>query len=195
MAHTRDNGERPTGDRDRPTQTHEAATISPVHDGVGRVVNDVTVRRDVSHEREVEDALPIVGRPAPSAMPRGDATILVAEDDASLRRLLTGILSALGYRVLEARSGRDAIAVWTRHQHDIRLLLTDVVMPDGMSGWELARVLVGHNQALKVIYSSGHSADVAAQGVELIDGVNFLGKPYSPQTLAETVHRALGESR
>ena len=97
----------------------------------------------------------------------------------------------LGYRVLEASSGRDAIAVWTQHQQDVRLLLTDLVMPDGMSGLELARLLLGHNPALKVIYSSGYSADVAAQQVPLTEGVNFLSKPYSPQKLAETVHAAL----
>jgi nitrogen-specific signal transduction histidine kinase/CheY-like chemotaxis protein len=143
--------------------------------------------------RAEREPRPTADRPPQSAMPGGENTILLAEDDVALRRLVRTILVDRGYRVLEASSGRDAIVVWTQHQQEVKLLLTDLVMPDGMSGLELARLLQGHNPALKVIYSSGYSADVAAQQVSLAEGVNFLSKPYSPQTLVETVHAALRE--
>ena len=143
--------------------------------------------------------LPRTGGEAPQAsgpaslstLPRGEETVLLVEDDVALRRLVKSILSMLGYRVHEAASGREGLAVWAEHQQEIRLLLTDLVMPDGMSGLELARLLLGHNPALKVIYASGYSADAASLEVPLREGVNFLSKPYSPQKLAETVRRCL----
>ncbi len=161
----------------------------------------VEMRSEIGHGTRVTVCIPrttVAAGPqvmltAAQEMPRGEETILLAEDDAALRRLVRTILSGLGYRVLEASSGRDALGVWTQHQHEIKLLLTDLVMPDGMSGLELAKLLLGHNPRLKVIYSSGYSPDIAAQGVALREGVNFLTKPYSPQTLAETVRARLSE--
>jgi PAS domain S-box-containing protein len=128
-----------------------------------------------------------------SSMPGGEETILLVEDDVALRRLVRSILASLGYRVLEASSGRDALGVWTLHQQEIKLLLTDLVMPDGMSGLELARLLLGHNPELRVIYSSGYSPDIAGHEVALREGTNFLTKPYSPQALAETVRARLSD--
>ena len=160
----------------------------------------VDVRSEVGKGTTVCVCIPKTAAPAwradrvrESSMPGGEETILLVEDDVALRRLVRSILASLGYRVLESSSGRDAVGVWTQHQQEIKLLLTDLVMPDGMSGLELARLLLGHNPKLRVIYSSGYSPDVAGNGVALREGVNFLTKPYSPQVLAETVRARLDD--
>ncbi len=121
----------------------------------------------------------------------GNETILLVEDEQSLRVLVRNVLTRLGYRVLEATTGLTAVEVWKEHRHDIKLLLTDLVMPDGMTGKQLAEVLVHENPNLKVIYTSGYSRDIAGQGFVLQDGVNFLSKPFQAAKLALTVRNSL----
>ena len=121
----------------------------------------------------------------------GNETILLVEDEQSLRVLVRNVLTRLGYRVLEATTGLTAVEVWKEHRHDIKLLLTDLVMPDGMTGKQLAEVLVHENPNLKVIYTSGYSRDIAGQGFPLQDGVNFLSKPFQAAKLGQTVRNSL----
>ena len=121
----------------------------------------------------------------------GNETILLVEDEQSLRVLVRNVLTRLGYRVLEATTGLTAVEVWKEHRNDIKLLLTDLVMPDGMTGKQLAEVLVQENPNLKVIYTSGYSRDIAGQGFTLQDGVNFLSKPFQAAKLAQTVRNSL----
>ncbi len=121
----------------------------------------------------------------------GDETILLVEDEQSLRVLVRNVLTRLGYRVLEATTGLTAVEVWKEHRDDIKLLLTDLVMPDGMTGKQLAEVLVQENPDLKVIYTSGYSRDIAGQGFILQDGVNFLSKPFQAAKLAQAVRNSL----
>jgi CheY-like chemotaxis protein len=131
---------------------------------------------------------------APSAiskLPRGTETILLAEDEPALRTLVRSVLTRLGYRVLEAPSGVRALEVWQENRDDIRLLLTDMVMPDGMSGKELAERLLAANPALKVIYTSGYSPDFAGKNSALREGVDFLAKPFAAPTLATAVRLQL----
>jgi PAS domain S-box-containing protein len=130
--------------------------------------------------------------PAPTmSLPGGGETILLVEDDPSLCAAVRKILSQLGYRILEARTGVSALEVWRQNRDEIRLLLTDMVMPDGMNGKELARQLLKENPQLKVIYASGYSADIAAGDLPLQEGVNFLTKPYETHALAQTVRNCL----
>jgi len=117
----------------------------------------------------------------------GNETILLVEDEQSLRVLVRNVLTRLGYRVLEATTGVTALEVWREHQQDIRLLLTDLVMPDGMTGKALAEQLVAQNAKLKVIYTSGYSREIAGKDFPLQDGVNFLSKPFQAAKLAQTV--------
>ncbi len=124
-------------------------------------------------------------------VPGGRETILVVEDERSLRSLVKNVLVQGGYTVLEAVSGVAALDVWAQHRHDIQLLLTDVVMPDGMSGLDLARRLVRDRPDLRVIYTSGYSAEIAAREIELQEGLNFLSKPYRPPDLLRTVRANL----
>ncbi len=125
---------------------------------------------------------------------RGHETILIVEDEAPLRSLVKNILVRFGYRVIEATSGKEALILWLDHKADVDLLLTDLVMPDGMSGIELARLLLEEKPELKVIYTSGYSAELAAHHADLQPDSAFLPKPYRPQHLAELVRQVLDQN-
>jgi nitrogen fixation negative regulator NifL len=132
--------------------------------------------------------------PALESMRGGDETILLVEDDSSLRISVRNALSRLGYHVLEAHTGFNALEMWHQHRDKIGLLFTDMVMPDGMTGKELAEKLLQLNPKLKVIYTSGYSADVASRDILLDEGVNFLAKPFEAHVLAQTVRACLNKS-
>ena len=121
----------------------------------------------------------------------GQETILVVEDEVLVRELVTRILQLNGYRVLEAANGREALNVWQEHASSVDLLFTDMVMPDGVNGRELAGQLLASRPELKVIYTSGYSTDIAEADFTLREGLNFLQKPYSSQKLAEIVRECL----
>ncbi len=114
-------------------------------------------------------------------------TILVVEDEEMLREFVSEALSALGYRVLSASNGRAALEVWAKHRHEIDLLLTDVVMPESISGRQLAHTLIVDKPDLKVIYTSGYSAELFGSDFEREKEHIFLAKPYLPDRLAQTV--------
>jgi len=121
----------------------------------------------------------------------GSETILVVEDEVPLRQLVRNVLQRYGYRVLEANSGVDALPIWLEYKDQISLLLTDMVMPHGVSGRELAQRLRGDQPELKVIYSSGYSLAVVGADMVLREGLNFLQKPYHPAKLAKAVRDCL----
>jgi two-component system cell cycle sensor histidine kinase/response regulator CckA len=121
----------------------------------------------------------------------GDETILLVEDDPSLRTSISETLSRLGYRLLEAANGIEALEVWKQHHDKIHLLLTDLVMPGGINGMEMAGQLLELKPKLKVIYISGYSADVASKDFKLEEGLNFISKPFPAQKLAKTVRNNL----
>jgi two-component system cell cycle sensor histidine kinase/response regulator CckA len=130
-------------------------------------------------------------QPAPDSIRGGNETILVVEDDVKLRTAVRQALSQLGYRVLEAADGVQALQVWKTHREDIRLLLTDLVMPGGINGRQLADQLWQERPALKVIFASGYSAEIADRNFPLEEGVNFLGKPYQARKLAQAIRQIL----
>jgi CheY-like chemotaxis protein len=125
---------------------------------------------------------------------RGE-TILVVEDENAVRELASASLQKLGYRVLKAANGPQAIEVWELNDGRVDLLLTDMVMPSGMSGGELAKILQSRNTRLKVIYTTGYSPEVLRKDSGLAKGVNFLPKPYDTQTLHKTVKTCLDSGR
>ncbi len=140
----------------------------------------------------VETAGPEAAGQAPAEeMHSGHETILLAEDDPSLRRLVRQSLVRCGYSVLEAASGNEALKLWQKNASRIDLLLTDMVMPEGLSGRELARRLQGQDPKLKVVYTTGYSLEAISSDCELIDGLNFLPKPYHPSRLTKTVRACL----
>ena len=124
----------------------------------------------------------------------GKETILLVEDEAALRAAVRMTLSRLGYRVLEAATGTEALAVWQQHAGEIQLLLTDMVMPGGMTGKELAEVFLQEDPKLKVIYASGYSAEIAGRDFLVEEGVNFLTKPFQGHKLAQIIRQNLDSS-
>jgi two-component system cell cycle sensor histidine kinase/response regulator CckA len=134
------------------------------------------------------------GQPASISPCGGDETILLVEDDAFIRTSVRTALSKLGYGVLEAANGVEALEVWKQHRDKIHLLLTDLVMPDGINGKELGEQLLKENPKLKVIYASGYSAEIAGKDFSLKEGVNFLTKPFEAHKLAQTVRDCLARN-
>ncbi|MEP6663076.1 MAG: response regulator [Verrucomicrobiota bacterium] len=123
----------------------------------------------------------------------GNETILVVEDEPALRMLVVEVLQLYGYGIYQASSGLVALDVWKEHKDEIDLLLTDMVMPDGISGRDLAERLLQENPKLKVIYTSGYSPGMAGKDMAAIAGFNFLPKPYPPSRLAEMVRSCLNK--
>ena len=115
----------------------------------------------------------------------------IVEDEPGLRRLTRLLLARQGYRVLEAANGLEALRVWTEQRGAVQLLLTDLVMPEGLSGRDLATQLQLQQPGLRVIFTSGYSADIAGRELSLQEGRNFLQKPFSRQQLLEIVRSVL----
>ena len=140
------------------------------------------------------NVLPLSEPTKPASMPGGHETILLAEDEPSLLVAMRNALSQLGYRILEASSGPKALEIWQENREEINLLLTDLVMPDRMTGKELAQRLLQENPKLKVIYMSGYSAEVVDKELLLEDAVNFIPKPFPVQKLAQIIRECLDKS-
>ena len=122
---------------------------------------------------------------------QGKETILVVEDEAPLRELVSALLEEYGYDVRLASNGVEALEVWRRSSNEIDLLLTDVVMPEQISGIELAQRLRADKEDLKVIYTSGYSLELLDHHFRCSTEFNFLPKPYPPYKLAEIVRNCL----
>jgi PAS domain S-box-containing protein len=121
----------------------------------------------------------------------GHETILVVEDEMPVRDFVSRLLTASGYEVLTAATGTEALDVWRENRDRIDVLFTDMIMPDGFSGADLARQLRHEDADLKIIYTSGYSMDFMSRKVSLLAGVNFLQKPYAPEKLIRTVRENL----
>jgi CheY-like chemotaxis protein len=117
-------------------------------------------------------------------------TILIVEDEDSILKLGTSMLTDLGYRVLSAKIPEEALELVEKHENDIDLLITDVVMPR-MNGRELAERLRSRFPGLKVLYMSGYTANVIAHHGILEEDIFFLQKPFSKRELAEKVRDVL----
>ncbi len=128
---------------------------------------------------------------AETKMQTGGETILVAEDEDALREMVVQVLAIQGYTVLSAATGREALEVWNQATRRIDLLVTDMVMPGGIMGGELAERLKAICPTLKVIYTSGYSPGMAGKDISLLEGRNFLPKPYSIGKLAQFVREVL----
>ncbi len=141
----------------------------------------------------VEGMEPEAARSQPSFETHGPATILVVEDETSLRKLTCNTLKQSGYKVLEAKDGPEAIEIASQYQGEIHLLFTDVVMP-GMSGHQLAEKLSSGGPKMKVLYTSGYTDGAVATHGVLESGVVILRKPFSRAQLQQNVGQMLGEN-
>ncbi|KAF0143221.1 MAG: multi-sensor hybrid histidine kinase [Nitrospirae bacterium] len=136
-------------------------------------------RADVEKKEEITDE-----------RPRGTETILIVEDQDTVRQLAAETLSGLGYTVLEAKEGLDALELCTRYHGKIALLLTDVVMPK-MGGPELAEKIRVRQSEIKVIYMSGYTENAIGHEGVLDKGINFISKPFTISKLAKLVRGVL----
>jgi two-component system cell cycle sensor histidine kinase/response regulator CckA len=139
---------------------------------------------------EAVETLPAAKAVRPDRAKTGTETILLVEDEPDLRELTQMVLAAQGYSVIEARNAEDAERLAENNGTKIHLLLTDVIMP-GMSGRELAKRVLARNAAVRVLYMSGYTYNVIAQGGTLERGVAFLQKPFTPSGLVEKVREVL----
>jgi len=121
----------------------------------------------------------------------GKETVFVVEDESVLRELVREILTAHGYHVLEAADGVEALDMWGENREKVDVLLTDIAMPRGVSGRDLAEKLRKDEPRLPVIFSSGYSQEMFERTDDTVRGATYLSKPYHPADLAQAVRHAL----
>jgi PAS domain S-box-containing protein len=122
---------------------------------------------------------------------RGSETVLIVEDDATVRSVVVHVLKQNGYRIHEAINGNTALELWETCGPETDVLITDMVMPGGVSGHELAQQLLAKKPSLKVLYTSGYSAEVFRGDFVLPQGVDFLRKPYRAEDLLAAIRAAV----
>jgi len=122
---------------------------------------------------------------------KGHETILLAEDDPGVRRIVVQTLRVFGYRVLEAADGREALKLWQKHGDEVNLLFSDMVMSEGLTGLDLAEKLQAEKPGLKVIISSGYSATLPQSAQARARGIFYLPKPYQVSVLGRKVRECL----
>jgi len=137
-----------------------------------------------------ETAVAAPRRPRTFSAPRGSETVLVVEDDETLREIIVESLTACGYRILAAANGVEALDVASRFAERIDLLLTDVVMPQ-MNGKELADRLSPSHPEMRVLFMSGYADDAIERYEVSGEGMAFLQKPFTAETLAGQVRSML----
>ena len=142
----------------------------------------------VSEEAAAPESRVVAFAPSPTG---GGRTVLVVEDDPAVRSLVKEILLHNHYRVIAAEDGQEALELAREYREEIVLLLTDMVMPRGLTGRELATRLLAERPDLKVIYTSGYSPDLFDSSLALEEGINYLPKPYNSTMLAEILRGAL----
>jgi CheY-like chemotaxis protein len=162
----------------------------------------VTVYSEIGEGTTVKIYLPrYLGKGTPAekpdssrdtAMAIGAESILVVEDDAALRAYTMELLRELGYRVLEAPNAASALAVLER-EDDIDLLFTDVVMPGGVNGRQLADEAVSRRPGLKVLFTTGYTRNAIVHHGRLDAGVQMISKPFSFDELAAKIRALLDE--
>ncbi|HLZ53625.1 MAG TPA: ATP-binding protein, partial [Verrucomicrobiae bacterium] len=123
----------------------------------------------------------------PSQTPGGTETILLVEDETALRRLMQRVLERHGYQIHAAISGVQALEIWRERREGIDILVTDMVMPDGMNGRELADRLRTDKPDLKIIFCSGYANNMPGKDSPLHDNESFLEKPFEPTKLLQKI--------
>jgi PAS domain S-box-containing protein len=130
-------------------------------------------------------------RPAVPEIKGGTETILLVEDDPGIRPVAAKFLRKYGYRVIEATNGVEALQQWEKEKSQVSLLLTDMVMPEGMTGLQLATRLRKAKGSLKIIISSGYNNEMTDEDDPLLKGTVYLAKPFEPYQLLKAVRQCL----
>ena len=145
------------------------------------------------HDQQDDDA-DDTDNPDAAKQPTGKETILLAEDHSELRQLIERILGMQGYTVLSAGDGQQALAIAQQYQQPIELLLTDVLMPGGLSGADVADEVQRMIPGIKVLYMSGYADNqLLAHGVEA-SARNFIAKPFKPAALIQTIREVIDQA-
>jgi two-component system cell cycle sensor histidine kinase/response regulator CckA len=171
--------------------------LSTVYGIVKQAGGDVTVSSTLNEGATFRIYLPAVQEtPAPEAGDQkatrrtGTETVLLAEDDAGLRKLVHDVLRSHGYTVLEAAGAEQALSMCKAHPGPIHLFLSDVIMPR-MGGRELAERVIALRPGVRVLYMSGYTAEALPRGIFEERGFTFLQKPFTPEMLLDHVRQAL----
>jgi len=172
--------------------------LSTVYGIVRQSGGQIDVESEVGKGSTFRIYLPRVSEPAMERstanpygdLPGGTETVLLVEDEDTVRSVVRGVLQSSGYNVLEAASGEEALGVCEGHRGPIHLVVTDVVMP-GISGRELAERLAERIPDLRVLYMSGHTDDSVLRHGVMTGGGAFLQKPFSPEVLVRRVRELL----
>ena len=133
--------------------------------------------------------------PAEAKVRGGTETILLVEDDEAVRMITRRVLERYGYTICEACTAREAQEIWRSRREEVALLLSDIIMPEGITGRDLAEELRKDRPGLKVMFMSGYSAEVLGKETEFFRRTrsHFLPKPCSPAKLLQTVRQCLDE--
>jgi len=180
----------------KPTGKGTGLGLSMVYGFVTQSGGQLTIYSELGLGTTVRLYLPLAESDVPAApavitkLPGGSETILVVEDEPELRELVTGMLRPMGYRILEAGNGQEALALLAR-EPVINLLFTDVVMPGGMHGRALAQEAKKQRPDMRVLYTSGYIQDTMVHQGKLDEGVELLNKPYRRHDLAMKVREIL----
>jgi signal transduction histidine kinase len=186
----------------KPKGTGTGLGLSTIYGVVKQANGSIEVYSEVGRGTTFKIYLPRVegeaARPKESSAPMelqgGSETVLLVEDEEIVRNLGVRILSGLGYRVMHAGNGDEAIELARDHGERIDLLMTDVVMP-GMSGRELANRLACLHPETRMLFTSGYTDNAIVHHGVLDEGVSFIGKPYSHSALARKVREVLDQGR
>lgn len=164
----------------------------PVDEGLAVYLADATERRkalDALQTSRLGEGMAAYNSTAAAA----GRTVLLVDDDESMRRVTRRILSRNGFRVIEAEHGADALRVAAEHEGDIDLLVTDVLMP-GIRGPELVEELTVRSPGIRVLYMSGYTdEDISRWGLQ--PGMAFIHKPFTSEGFSEAVNEVLNTAR
>jgi CheY-like chemotaxis protein len=138
-----------------------------------------------------KESLPgILDEEIPALPLSGTETILVVEDNPEVRNLNRTVLETFGYRIVEANDGEEAVTQFLRYPDDIDLVVMDVVMPK-MNGRQAYSRISDIRPDIKILFTSGYTADIVQQKGIFTEGLNFLSKPMTPATLLKKVRELL----
>ena len=159
----------------------------------------IDVYSEPGHGTTFRVFLPRPDQPLPAAPPAAapadragsQETILLVEDEPTVRNIVRVILTQSWYRVIDCASGSAALSVWPLHRHEVRLLLSDIVMPERISGLDLARQLQADRPDLRVILMSGYQTAVHPADLSGDPGMTFISKPFTPDQLLHVVRSQL----